>query len=320
MEALINGFEFLQQGLYEAIVQPLAVWVGADNLLEQAYEGTGWLLVGILQIVIMLVVMVPIEKIWPAEHWQSRQAVRVDVVYTLIHRLGLFKLVMFFTLENGLDHVWGWMRVQGVPTFHLDQIWPGVTDMAAVSFVLYLVVFDGLHYLIHRAQHAYEPWWALHALHHSQRQMTVWSDNRNHLLDDVITSLIVSVAAVVLGVAPAQFVALVALGQLSESFQHANVKLWFGSVGERLWVSPRFHRLHHSIGLGHETVLAHRTVLGGCNFGVLLPVWDMLFGTANFQYRFDPTGVRDQVEQGRDYGAGFWAQQRLGMLRLIGRA
>jgi sterol desaturase/sphingolipid hydroxylase (fatty acid hydroxylase superfamily) len=112
----------------------------------------------------------------------------------------------------------------------------------------------------------------------------------------------------------------VALGQLSESFHHANVKFWFGRIGERLWVSPRFHRLHHSIGVGHETVLAHQTVLGGCNFGVLLPVWDILCGTANFKYRFDPTGVRDQVEQGRDYGAGFWAQQRLGMLRLMGRA
>jgi hypothetical protein len=67
-------------------------------------------------------------------------------------------------------------------------------------------------------------------------------------------------------------------------------------------------------------VLAHKTVLGGCNFGVLLPVWDMLFGTVNFEDRFDPTGVRDQVEQGRGYGAGFWAQQRLGLLRLIGRA
>jgi sterol desaturase/sphingolipid hydroxylase (fatty acid hydroxylase superfamily) len=60
--------------------------------------------------------------------------------------------------------------------------------------------------------------------------------------------------------------------------------------------------------------------LGGCNFGVLLPWWDMLFGTADFQLRYDPTGVRDQVEQGRNYGQGFWAQQWQGLLRLIGRA
>ena len=75
METLMNGFEFLQQALYEACVQPLAVWVGASNLLEQAYEGTGWLLVGLLQIAIMLVVMTPMEKIWPVEHWRDRQAV-----------------------------------------------------------------------------------------------------------------------------------------------------------------------------------------------------------------------------------------------------
>ena len=320
MDTLTDAFAQAQQALYEAVVQPLALWVGADNLLEQAYEGTGWLLAGLLQIAIMLALIAPLEKFKPVEHWADRGAVRVDVIYTLIHRLGLFKLAMFFTLENGLDQVWGWLRVQGVPTFHLDQIWPGVTDGAWASFVLYLVVFDFLHYAIHRAQHQFGPWWALHALHHSQRQMSMWSDNRNHLLDDVITSLIFSVAAVVLGVAPGQFVALVVLGQLSESFQHANVRIAFGKMGERLWVSPRFHRLHHSIGLGHETVAANKTVLGGCNFGVLLPVWDMLFGTANFEDRFDATGVRDQVEQGRDYGLGFWAQQRLGVLRLIGRA
>jgi sterol desaturase/sphingolipid hydroxylase (fatty acid hydroxylase superfamily) len=185
---------------------------------------------------------------------------------------------------------------------------------------LYLVVFDFIHYLIHRAQHQWAPWWALHSLHHSQRHMTLWTDNRNHLLDDVVTSVILSVAAVMLGVAPAQFVALVVLGQLSESFQHANVRVWFGSWGELLWVSPRFHRMHHSIGIGHESVMAQQTVLGGCNFGVLLPVWDMLLGTANFDLRFEPTGVRDQVEQGRDYGAGFWTQQWQGWLRLIGRA
>jgi sterol desaturase/sphingolipid hydroxylase (fatty acid hydroxylase superfamily) len=53
---------------------------------------------------------------------------------------------------------------------------------------------------------------------------------------------------------------------------------------------------------------------------VLLPLWDILFRTADFQHRYDPTGVRDQVERGRDYGRGFWSQQWLGLLRLAGRA
>jgi sterol desaturase/sphingolipid hydroxylase (fatty acid hydroxylase superfamily) len=212
------------------------------------------------------------------------------------------------------------LRSQGWPTFHLDSVWPGVTDVAWVSFMLYLVVFDLVNYAIHRAQHQSSAWWALHSLHHAQRQMSMWSDHRNHLLDDMLTSLVVSAVALLIGVGPGQFVALVAIGQLSESFQHANVRVWFGPIGERLWVSPRFHRRHHSIGIGHEFDRQGRKVLGGCNFGVLLPCWDLLFGTADFEQRYDPTGVRDQVEQGRDYGRGFWAQQWQGLLRLMGRA
>jgi len=93
-------------------------------------------------------------------------------------------------------------------------------------------------------------------------------------------------------------------------------------LGERLWVSPRFHRLHHSIGIGHESRGAK--TLGGHNFGVLLPCWDMLFRTGNFENRYDNTGIRDQVEpdidgQVRDYGRGFWIQHWLALRRMVGR-
>lgn len=320
MNEWIDHFAWLQQTLFEAVVQPAAFALGQGHLLEKAYEGTGWVVVGLLQIAVLLTVIGPMQRWRPAEPQTDRQTRRVDVLYTLIHRLGVFKLFMFFTLEAAFEKGWAWLRGLGWPTVHLDAVWPGVTDQALVSFVLYLVVFDVVGYWIHRAQHQSNTWWALHSMHHAQRQMSMWSDNRNHLLDDMLTSLIVSLVAVLIGVGPGQFVALVALGQLSESFQHANVRIWFGTWGERLWVSPRFHRRHHSIGIGHEFDVQGRKVLGGCNFGVLLPWWDLLWGTADFQLRYEPTGVRDQVESGRDYGQGFWAQQKQGVLRLLGRA
>jgi sterol desaturase/sphingolipid hydroxylase (fatty acid hydroxylase superfamily) len=320
MDFLLDGFSWLQQTLYEAVVQPIAFAAGQGHLLEKAYEGTGWVVVGLLQIAVMLVVIGPLQRWWPVETQHDAKAVRVDVLYTLVHRVGLFKLGMFFTLDYAFEQGWGVLRSMGWPTLHLDALWPGVTDLALPSFVLYLVVFDFVHYWVHRAQHQSHTWWALHSLHHAQRQMSMWTDNRNHLLDDVLTSLILATVAVLIGVGPGQFVALVAISQLSENFQHANVRIWFGHIGERLWISPRFHRRHHSIGIGHEFEVQGRKVLGGCNFGVLLPWWDMLFGTADFQRKFDATGVRDQVEQGRDYGQGFWAQQWRGLLRLVGRA
>ncbi len=323
--SVVDGYAALQQGLFEAVLQPLMFSMGQGHLLEDGYAATGWLLVGLLQLVVLVAVIGPLQRWRPVEPVTDRTAVRTDMVYTLIHRLGLFRMALFFTVEPLLDDLFGRMRVWGVGSLQLDALWPGVTDTALVSFALYLVAVDFLDYGVHRAQHRWGWWWRLHSLHHSQRQLTMWSDNRNHLLDDVIRDVILVVVAQCIGVAPGQFVAIVAFTQLSESLQHANLRLWFGPVGERLWISPRFHRLHHAIGIGHESLRDGKVVLGGHNFGVLLPWWDMLFRTANFELRYDPTGVRDQVEPGgdgrvRDYGRGFWQQQWLGLKRLAGRA
>ncbi|MBN8556544.1 MAG: sterol desaturase family protein [Proteobacteria bacterium] len=311
-------FASAQQWLFEALIEPVAFQLGLGNLLEDGFVAAGWLLMGLLQIAVLLLVIGPLQRLWPVEPVRDRAAIRVDVLYTLLHRLGLFKLAMFFSVEAWLTDAIGLLRALGLPTLHLDQLWPGVSDGPLASFVLYLLVFDLLGYLLHRAQHQWEWWWRLHAVHHSQRQMTMWSDDRNHLLDSAITDAIVVLVAILIGVAPSQFVLLVALTQLLESLQHANLRWSFGRLGERLLVSPRFHRRHHAIGIGHEA--GAQGALKGVNFGVLFPFWDALLGSADFGGRFEPTGIRDQVEQGRDYGRGFWAQQWLGLRRLVGRA
>jgi sterol desaturase/sphingolipid hydroxylase (fatty acid hydroxylase superfamily) len=312
MEWLMDGMAWLQDTLFEKCVQPVAFAMGLGGILEQAFDATGWVLIGVVQLIIMLLVFRPLEMWRPAEPITDRASIRTDVLYTLIHRLGLFRLIMFFVLDPPLQFALGWLRSQGVGTWHLDAIWPGMTDIPWVSFFLYLVVFDAVAYFLHRAQHHWAWWWALHAVHHSQRQMTMWTDNRNHVLDDMIHSVIWVVVAQSIGMGPGQFVALIAFTQLSESFQHANLCCSFGRWGERLWVSPRFHRLHHAMGVGHESAPG---VLGGNNFGVLFPWWDMMFRTARFDHDVTPTGIRDQLELGRDYGQGWWAQQRLGFVR-----
>ncbi|MGE8331109.1 MAG: sterol desaturase family protein, partial [Paraburkholderia nemoris] len=88
--------------------------------------------------------------------------------------------------------------------------------------------------------------------------------------------------------------------------------LYFGWLGERLLVSPTFHRRHHAIGYGHEGLKY------GCNFGVLFPWWDMLFRSVSWSREMEPTGIRDQLE-GRRYGDGFWAQHWLALVRIAGR-
>ena len=309
METLTDLFAFVQAWLYEQAVQPTLFALGGGNLLADAFDATGWLLVGLLQIGVLIAVVGPLQRWRPVEPVRDRATIRTDILYTLIHRLGLFRVALFFLIEPFLLELFGRLRVAGWSTLHLDGWWPGVSDLPWISLLLYLLALDLLNYGIHRAQHRWRWWWQLHALHHAQRQMTMWSDNRNHLLDDLLRDLIVIVVAQLIGIAPGQYVAIVALTQLSENLQHANLRLSFGRLGERLWISPRFHRRHHSIVWD----------AAGMNYGVLLPWWDMLFGTADFSDRYDPTGVPDQIQGLRDYGQGFWAQQWLGFMRLLGR-
>ncbi|MET0334701.1 MAG: sterol desaturase family protein [Rhizobacter sp.] len=320
---LTDAFHDAQQALFEAVVQPLAFALGMGNLLEDGYDATGWVLVGVLQLLVMVVVFRSLERWRPVEPVHDRDAVRIDVLYTLIHRLGLFRLGLFFAIDPLWDAISSELSLRGLSSWQLDQalgpLWPVVTDTAWFAFFAYLLVLDFVDYWLHRGQHGLRWWWGLHSLHHSQRQMTMWSDNRNHLLDDLIRDSVLVIVARLIGIAPGQFVAVVACTQLLESLSHANVRLWFGPVFERVLVSPRFHRLHHSIGVGHES--KGRGTLGGHNFAVLFPVWDVLFRTANFEQRYDPTGIRDQLpeEGGRNYGRGFWSQQWLGLRRLVGR-
>ncbi len=316
LEAITDAVAALQQQVFEGLVQPLLFAAGWAHLIEDAHGATLWVTVGVLQLAVIAIVFGALEAWRPVEPVVDRAAIRTDIVYSLVHRLGLFRLAMFFTVGELSLQLAAALRLQGFSPWQLDALWPGVTDVPLASFLLYLVVFDFVDYALHRGQHGWHRWWQLHALHHSQRQMTRWSDNRNHLLDDLVRDAVLAVVALALGVAPAQFVAIVAVTQLLESLSHANLRLDFGPVLGRLLVSPAYHRLHHAIGDGHES--RGPGSLGGCNFAVLFPLWDIVFRTADFRTRYLPTGIRDQLpgEGGRDYGRGFWQQQWLGLRRL----
>jgi sterol desaturase/sphingolipid hydroxylase (fatty acid hydroxylase superfamily) len=314
-DTLQSAFDQVHTWLFEAAVQPLVYAAGWMAHLEDAYTATEWFLLGVLQVALLYAVLRPLEALFPAERWTDRHGVGVDVIYTLLHRLGVLPLVIFLLFTPLFDTVTQQLRDLGFTPLEIDGIWPGVTDVPAVSFVLYLLALDLVDYWLHRGQHRFRWWWALHALHHSQQKMSFWADDRNHLLDDLILDAVKAAVALVIGVEPGQFVGLIVATRVLQSVQHANLSWSMGPLGYVL-VSPRFHRLHHAIGFGHE---GRRH---GCNFAVLFPVWDQLFGTADYRGAIEPTGIRDQLPapagHARDYGRGFWAQQWLGLKRLAG--
>lgn len=67
-------FNSVQQWLFESVIQPVMFHLGMANLLEDGYDATGWLLVGLLQVLVIVVVIGPLERWRPVEagSWIAR--------------------------------------------------------------------------------------------------------------------------------------------------------------------------------------------------------------------------------------------------------
>ena len=308
-EWITNQFAALQDFVFESAVLPLVHQLGLGGYAEQAFDWTEFFLIGALEIPLLFIILGTLEKWRPLEVSTNQVEKNTDIFYTFLHRLGFVPLMLFLLMTPLVDSLDGWLRMQDIIPPKLEDALPFLHSSPLLSFIFYLFILDFLGYWLHRGQHQINVWWALHSLHHSQRHMSFWSDDRNHLLDDFLMDGAFALVALLIGVAPAQFVTIVIASRVLQSLAHANLRLSFGRMGEYLLVSPRYHRVHHAMGLGHTGL--HQ----GCNFAVLFPVWDVLFRTANFENIYPATGVSDQLE-GRDYGSTFLSQHWLALGRV----
>jgi len=312
MSWLIDRFADLHGWLFETVVAPPLYWLDLSDWLEDAFTATEIALVGLLQIALAWLLIRPLELWRPvaAPVAGDRRRVRDDVLYTLLERLGLVSLALFLVFSPAQAAVLAMLHERGIVPEPIEQLVPWLQNRPTVTFLVYLLAFDFVGYLVHRGQHAVGWWWQLHALHHSQTRMTLWSDDRNHALDIVLRRAITAVVALAIGVPPEQFITLVLVSRLIESLSHANARLRFGWLGERVLVSPRFHRRHHAIDESGEA--------RGVNFAVLFPVWDLLFATADLSRDYPGTGIASEAGMA-PYRTGMFGQQAVGIRRMLAR-
>ena len=318
IDQFLRVIDQVQGAIFEAAIQPVLYQFGLMDWAEDVFDGVGVALFGALALALAYLLFRPLELWRPVEHWAERRAVRTDVVYTLVHKLGIVPALMFVVLTPIGAMIDGYLRFQGYIPPALEQLLPALRDWPFVTFIVYIVVLDLGEYWRHRLQHRLPWWWALHSLHHDQRQMTLWSDDRNHLLDDMLATVWSGTLALLIGVAPAEFPLVVIAFRLIESLSHANVRLGFGRLGSPLLVGPQYHRVHHAV----EHARAPFDRARGCNFAVILPVWDIVFGTWHpARHRanrdepgFPPTGVAGLADAATS--CGFVRHQLEGFRRL----
>jgi sterol desaturase/sphingolipid hydroxylase (fatty acid hydroxylase superfamily) len=288
----MNLYDDLHEWLMQNLILPVFFQFNWMSYVEDSSLALDWFLIGIFQILIIALILRPAEakeELLSDMGYSGKSAIWSDIFYCFVHRLGLFQLLFFFSLNPLFINIGSLLHDVRFARLNLENILPNFNSTPLLSFIVYLIILDFVDYLYHRISHQFSWWWQLHALHHSQRHMTAWSDNRNHLIDDVLKAIVFSTVALVIGIEPSQFILLVAFSHLIQSWQHGYYSNQFQFL-KYFIVTPSFHRYHHAIRLGYE-LPGKPGVLGGCNFGVLFPWWDLLFKTAIFDTSYHPTGV-----------------------------
>jgi sterol desaturase/sphingolipid hydroxylase (fatty acid hydroxylase superfamily) len=136
----------------------------------------------------------------------------------------------------------------------------------------------------HFVRHKVRPLWFFHAVHHSQKELNIFTDDRAHIIDLIVGQLLTFIPFFIFHVSNIYAVSIIALYKpLHNRFIHANLKINLGWLGW-IFTSPQFHRVHHSSDPAHADK----------NFGVYFSIYDWLFGTGFTSRNIYPqTGIHD---------------------------
>jgi sterol desaturase/sphingolipid hydroxylase (fatty acid hydroxylase superfamily) len=199
-----------------------------------------------------------------------------------------------------VDFTWAVLSIMFVATF-VSMYWAFLTNLFdsyialhigtlsidlpffAELLVAYLMT-DLIGWVHHFVRHKVGAFWVFHMIHHSQKQMNLFSNKRVHPVD-ILVGRSVRFAPMVLFEHCFE-IALVYLFfcEIHDRFNHSNIRTNL-SVLRYVFVTPQSHRIHHSREPHHFDK----------NFGVTLSIWDHLFGTQYRNYdEYPETGVPDQ--------------------------
>jgi sterol desaturase/sphingolipid hydroxylase (fatty acid hydroxylase superfamily) len=262
----------LSRGLYlpTIVITGLAVWLSwrgwnalAQFGITRAFDAGRFELAGPAVLGFVLAVCIT-EQIWPAERRPVlARGHLLDFCYAVFYALLVVPLIVL--LGSGFSGLLARLE----PWLVLPRM-PGVPAWCFVA--LAVLGIDAVDWLTHLANHRLNPLWRLHAVHHSQEELSILTTYRAHPLVHVsfLLSAVPILAVEANTATPAVVLTVYAcLGALP----HANVRWTYGPAG-RIMISPAYHRIHHS-ATGRLDI----------NLGTVFAIWDMLSGRAVFPAR-----------------------------------
>jgi len=136
---------------------------------------------------------------------------------------------------------------------------------------------DVCFYIEHRCEHYSRILWAVHVTHHSSVEYNLTTGFRSSVFRPFV-SIWFYLPLVLLGFKPLDILFMDALCQIYGIMVHTRYIRKMPSWFEWIWVSPGLHRVHHA---SNVTYLDK-------NMGMVLIIWDRLFGTFQKELEQEP--------------------------------
>lgn len=212
------------------------------------------------------------ERLWPARSLHRYADLNLDLLS--------FACALLF--NRVATSAWTSLgeSIAPLPLLHVMQALQELPSAAKI--VAAIVIIDFVLYWMHRAQHRNDYLWRTHAWHHSVEQLYWFSGFRTSFLHSFFYNIPqVLVPVVIFRLSPAEAGVGYSIGLLFQFWMHSNVRVNLGRL-EWLLVTPDYHRLHHSASDWR-----------GRNLGVVLRIWDRMFGTY-----VDPAVAKDAYPLG----------------------
>ena len=236
--------------------------VPINSTLQTLHDGPAigldWFL---LDLLMMALIYVPIERLWPQDPAQStfRPEWTLDVAYFLSTHLPVQILSLMILLPATEAS-----RLFGSPA--LQRFVGGLPWL--VQFAFAVLIADLAEYAAHRLVHTVPFLWRFHAVHHSAKSLDWIAGSRAHFVDDVIIRGAVLLPIVLLGFSQSVLAGYLVFVTLHATWTHCN----FGPTIEwleKFLVFPRHHHWHHAV----EAEAIDK------NFAIHFPWIDRIFGT-----------------------------------------
>lgn len=146
--------------------------------------------------------------------------------------------------------------------FHLFEI-----NQPVLYWVLLFLAVDFQFYWLHRLEHFCRVFWAAHVTHHSAEHMNLSVGVRASLMRPLY-DFVFFLPLAFIGFKPIEILLMYSLSQIWAVFLHTEMVRKLGWL-EYIFVTPSHHRVHH----------ASNSKYLDKNMGMVLIIWDRLFGT-----------------------------------------